>query len=123
MKPPANPVTVEDAAKFAGYITTWQQKLNLLDWRVIKSSKRPKGVMAQVTVDTVAKMATYGIGPNFGVDTVDDYTLESTACHEMLHVLVVDLVEAAKANASADILMGMEHRIVHTLERLLVPKP
>jgi hypothetical protein len=117
-----NEVTPEQAEKFAGYIDKWQAALNLLDWRVIRMG-RAKGVMAEVSISTADKMAQYRLGKHFGTEAVDDYTLESTAVHELLHVLLSEYREIAVSKPSDEIMDGAEHRVVHTLERLLVRKP
>ena len=120
MKQPANPVTTEDAAKFHSYIEKWQTLLGLTDWRLLKGGKGPNGVMANVTISIPDRCATYRIGPHFGNDAVTDFTLEQTALHELIHVLLSPYKAAIKAKSSDDILMGEEHKIIHTLERLLV---
>lgn len=123
MKSAANSLTPEDKACFIGFVLTWQRKLNLLDWRMVCGNKPAKGAMADVDTDLVSRMATYRVGDNFGADDVNAYSLESTACHELLHVLLAEyrgLIEVKADDSSID---SSEHRIIHTLERLLVPKP
>ena len=117
-----NPVTPEQADKFAVYIDKWQDLLNLRDWRVIRMG-RAKNVMAEVSISTADKLAQYRLGKHFGTEAVDDYTLESTAVHEMLHVLLAEYREIAVSKPSDEIMDGAEHRVIHTLERLLVKRP
>ena len=118
-----NLTTPEDADEFAGYIEKWQLLLNLHDWRICRGKKAASGVMADVSLDHSAKMAIWRLGRHFGSDSVNAYSLESTAVHEMLHVLLADYREAVAAKASDDLISAAEHRIVNTLERLLVTKP
>ena len=123
MKPPANPVTVEDAAKFAGYITTWQAKLNLNDWRILPGGKVTKGNCADISISVPDHCAVYRLGAHFGSEAVTDHALESTAVHELLHVICAEYRDVVLQKPGDDLVNAAEHRIVHTLERLLVPKP
>lgn len=123
MKAAANPVTPEDKTRFIGFIEAWQRKLNLLDWRMVCGNKPAKGAMADVDTELISRMATYRIGDNFGSDEVNAYSLESTACHELLHVLVAEYRGLIEGKADDFTVDSAEHRIIHTLERLLVPKP
>lgn len=122
MKPHQNPVTEADADKFQAYMEFWQDKLGMMDWRIIRSTKRSTNMAEVHKRDVEARLACYRIGAHFGTDPVNDYTLESTAVHEMLHIFLTELIELAKSGVDAKQLMSAEHRVVHTLERLLVPK-
>ena len=118
-----NLVTPADADKFAAYIEKWQTMLNLHDWRITRrSSKAAKGAMADVAISAADKLAQWRIGKHFGAEIVSDYTLESTAVHELLHVLLADFKEVCTSKPSDEILDSAEHRVIHTLERLLVQK-
>ena len=120
MKDHINPVTESDVVKFAGFIATWQTALNLGDWRLIYSDKPAKGAMAEVDISVSDHTAVYRLGKHFGSEKVTDLSLEQTALHELIHVLLAEYCEMAKAKATDELLMAAEHRIVHTLERLLV---
>ena len=119
-----NLVTPADDDKFAEYIDKWQTLLNLNDWRITRrGSKAPKGAMADVAISAADKLAQWRIGKHFGSEVVNDYTLESTAVHELLHVLLADFKEVCTSKPTDEILDGAEHRVIHTLERLLVKRP
>lgn len=119
-----NPVTLADADKFAGYIGKWQTLLNLHDWRITRrGTTAAKGAMADVAISASDKLAQWRIGRHFGAEVVNDYTLESTACHELLHVLLTDFKEVVASKPADEILDAAEHRVIHTLERLLVKRP
>jgi len=117
-----NTVTPEHEAQFAAYIVKWQGLLNLLDWRIHRLDKPAKGAMADVAMSPPDKLAQWRFGKHFGTETVTDYSLESTAVHELLHVLLAEYREIAISKPSDEILQGAEHRVIHTLERLLVKK-
>ena len=118
-----NLVTPADDDKFAEYISKWQTLLNLHDWRITRrGSTAAKGSMADVAISAGDKLAQWRLGKHFGSEVVNDYTLESTAVHELLHVLLADFKEICTSKPSDEILDGAEHRVIHTLERLLVQK-
>jgi hypothetical protein len=110
-------ITTAHADEFEGYIRKWQALLNLQDWRIERSSKlASKGAMAEVHTSFEDRLAMYRLGRSFGESEVTPHSLESTAAHELLHVLLKDLIHATGKDR-----MAAEHRVVHTLERLLVP--
>lgn len=107
-----NEVTPENCKAFDEYVAKWQKLLNLSSWRIEKGSRRPKNVMADVTFDDAAMLAVYRIGKDFGSAKVTADSLERTALHELLHVMLRKFkVEQSEAN---------EHEIVNLLEKLLM---
>ncbi len=124
-RPPLNPVSLDAADRFEAFVRKWQRLLNLEDWRVERSSKQAAYNMAELSkLDLQARLATYKLGKDFGAAKVTDQSLESTALHEMLHVLLFELIETAKEaqTVTTDHLQGVEHRVVHVLERLLMER-
>lgn len=103
------------SAEFDGYVKKWQRILNLQDWRIERSSGAAKA-MAEVLIEYPDRLATYKLG-SFGSAQITPQTLEGTALHEVLHVLMADLV---KGKLKGDALVSAEHRIVNTLEKLLM---
>ncbi len=107
-----NPVTPADCVLFDGYVRKWQRILNLGDWRIERSARRPKRAMAEVVFDDVAMLASYRIGENFGAAEVTPDSLERTALHEVLHVRLRKFKE--------DPSESNEHEIVNFFEKLLM---
>lgn len=121
-KPAANPVSQADAVIFDGFVLKWQARLNLGDWRIERGRKPAKGAMATVEFDEPARLATYKLG-DFGAEAITPQSLEKTAVHELLHILLHDLITVAQDRASTpDALEAVEHRVVNVLEKLLVDK-
>lgn len=112
---PANELTAADCQAFDEYVVKWQKILNLCDWRIERSSKRAPKNMAEVTFDNGARLASYRVGLSFGSAKVTAASLESTALHEVLHVLLHDVLEAEPSA-----LEGAEHRVINVLEKLLL---
>jgi hypothetical protein len=117
-----NIVTAADAVLYHHLVTKWQALLNLQDWRIVRSPKQIRSAMSDISISVEDHCALYRLGKNFGDEEVNLQSLESTACHELLHVLLAELITMAQARVPDDVLMAMEHRIVITLEKLLVPK-
>ena len=112
-KPPeANPVLPEHVALFDERMKHWQERLNLNHWRIERSPGRPKGVMTDVAFDGDAMLANYRVGRSFGGSPVTLETIDATALHESLHILLFDL----RTNPS-DV---TEHGVINILEKLLL---
>lgn len=124
-KKSGNPVTPAAADGFALRMKHWQAELNLHDWR-IERSPRPAGrdALAEVTSMSLKdRLAVYKLGQDFGeTKPVSEQSLDEIACHETLHILLHELIEFAKERGSSpEDIDAAEHRVVHTLVRLLVP--
>jgi hypothetical protein len=112
--------TTEDAQYFALCVKKWQEVLNLGDWRIEKGLKPAKQAMASVEFNEGARLAVYRLG-DFGAEQINQKTLNCTALHELLHVLLHDLMTAAQdPKSSQDDIDKQEHRVINLLERLLI---
>jgi hypothetical protein len=115
--------TPDDAMEFERYVKKWQVRLGLQDWRIVMSPKPAKGSLAEMANwDWRQRQVTCRLGPDWKSTPVNSTTLEQTAVHELLHVLLYELIEYAKeTRSSPDDLASVEHRVVNTLESILVP--
>lgn len=120
-KPPKNPVLDEHVEEFDMYVEKWRDKLNLRDWRVVRAEKRVTGAMAALlSVEPEDRLARYAVGTHFGVTPVTPEALESTALHEMLHLLLRGLMDACiDERGHTHIVNEKEHEVVVVLEDLL----
>lgn len=108
----------EQIAFFFEQIAYYQIRLNLQDWRIENSGHfADKGNMADVGMSLPDKLAVVSIGRDFGVP-VSNYLLTSTALHELLHVFLKPLIEAARSRDDSAI-DSAEHSVVVLLEKLL----
>ncbi len=116
--------TVHDAhvQQFEEYVHKWRVLLNLRDWRIVRTRKRPARVMAQLeSVEHQHKLARYSVGRDFGAQEVTPESLESTALHELLHLLLRPLLDVAMEQGEHnDVLLEYEHAVITVLEELLM---
>jgi hypothetical protein len=116
-----NETTDDHKAAFARHMVKWQRLLNLDDYRIQPGSKPARGAMADMSIDIAARLAVWRLGKSFGMEPVTAHTLEATAVHELLHVLLAEFGALVETKAADDLIASAEHRIINTLERLLVP--
>ena len=121
MKNAPNPLTEDDKRAFDGYVKVWQERLGLIDWRIERSKKSTKN-MSEVVIYHPNRLANYRIGDDFGATSVTPESLEATALHEVLHVLICELVNQQAYGIDGAVLQSAEHRVVHVLEKLLMLK-
>lgn len=118
-----NYTTPDDAEAFWGYLDKWQAKLGLSDWRIIKSRKPSRYLAEMVEWDWGQRKVTCKFGNNWRKTAITPANLEQTAVHELLHVLLHELIAASKYGGSNDTdLDSIEHAAINRLERLFVPE-
>ena len=117
-KPAPNLLTADQHEAFDLYVKEWQERLGLLDWRIERTRKKTKN-MAEVVMDHKSRMANYRVG-DFGATPVSPESIESTVVHELLHVLLYELVNQIEIGLTDVALESAEHRVVHVLEKLLL---
>lgn len=111
--------TPEQTEIFAQSVKKWQRVLSLGDWRIEKGTKPAKSAMASVEFSPSARLAVYRLG-DFGAEKITPDSLDKTALHELLHVLLHDLMMTATDPKSSDEDIEMqEHRVINLLENLL----
>lgn len=118
MKAKLPSLTPEQDAEFDRLVKVWQSKLNLQDWRIERGMRPAVGAMASVKPNYPARLATYRTGPGWQNFTPEE--LEATVVHELLHIALFELTYLTAQEAGADVLESAEHRVVNTLEKLLM---
>lgn len=117
-------LTDKDSAAYWRLFREWQRKLGLMDWRITQAPDSSKpNVMAFIDkFDWVQRQAKATLNRRWKATPITKHTLEQTAVHELLHVMLHELVEKAQTpGVSADDLASVEHSIINRLELLLVP--
>ena len=111
-----NVPTPGDALLFDQYVRKWQVLLSLGDWRIERVSKPARNAMASVEFNDGARLAVYRLG-DWGDEKITPESLERTAVHELLHIVMHDLIAAAQDKDEN--LEAAEHRVVNLFEQLL----
>lgn len=117
-----NPITSGQVAQFATWVKTYQQALNLNDWRIIVSAKRAKGpVLAEVVqCDVEARLATIQVGQSWYGEPMDPDPVPGLALHEVCHILCREMCDTyADPRATPEQRMSAEHRVVNTILTLV----
>lgn len=116
-----SPLTPADDALFDARMEHWQSVLGLLDWRIVRGSRKTSA-MADVKINYGGRLASYVTG-NFGAEGVSPETINSCALHETLHILLADFKHvAALPDVDPVALEAAEHRVVNVLEKLLAAR-
>ena len=92
-------------------------ELSLRDWKYFYLHEDHVGSYAWVRPDSEAKQATVGLSVDWSGSKVTKEMLTYCAKHEILHVLLADLVEVGKVRQSTDQDFSMaQHAIIRRLE-------
>ena len=114
-------LTRSEAIAFGKFMREWQEKLNLMDWRVAKI-RGNADAMCEVHITHEDRLAAWRLG-DWADAPRGQRELSEIACHEMLHVLLSEL--SALAMSEQQVTMeqvdAAEHRIIQTIINLLVP--
>ncbi|MEM4379681.1 MAG: hypothetical protein QXL01_03215 [Thermoplasmatales archaeon] len=119
-----NYLTDEDRNKFYDYLYKWQKRLGLEHWSIRRTAKKTKNMAMCVFDDPEHKMVKVLLGNNWHSCPVTDHNLESTAVHEILHILLHDLIEHARTKPKDDIgIAKEEHAVINRLEQIIIGLP
>ena len=103
------------------YARKWQRILGLQDWR-LELTREPSEELAEVSCSLEARLAVISIGSDFWETEVTNRSLEETALHEMLHVLLFEFWAVTSNGAGPEEVNSAEHRVVNLLTKLLLAK-
>lgn len=117
-KPAPNNLTPDQHEAFDLYVKEWQERLGLQGWRIERSRKKTKN-MAEVVMDHKSRLAVYKVG-DFGATVVSPESIESTVVHELLHIVLYELINQIEIGLTDVALESAEHRVIHMLEKLLL---
>jgi hypothetical protein len=119
MAKPKNTPTAEQIQFFFKRVKHFQNVLNLNNWRIENSGKSAsRGCLADVGISPEDQLAVVSIGGDWGTMPISEKTLNETAAHEVLHVFIRSLVDAAQSRDPGAI-ASAEHSVVVILEKIL----
>jgi hypothetical protein len=111
--------TPDQKALFIHCVEQYSNILNLRDWRIDVSDKpASKGAMADVQISSDDRLACIRMGKDWGPKEITDKVIRETACHEVLHIFLRPLIDAASSRDQSAI-DGIEHSTIVLLEKLL----
>lgn len=116
-----NKLTEEHKLKFMSAIFGWQERFGLQKWSLIKSSI-PSKYMAEVDFekDKSHKMARVKVGTDWKSTEPNEENISSVACHEVLHVLLYDLIEYSREHPyDGNGILEKEHEVINSIERAI----
>lgn len=116
---PLHPITPEQVEEFKRLTALWIELLHLKEWRIKFTRKRPVANLADVEIFPSERLATISIGRDWGSHPPDENELEDTVIHELLHIKLYDLAEAAE-KASPDSVLALEHAVIIPLAQTLL---
>jgi hypothetical protein len=111
--------TDKDFRKFNNRIVYWINKLGITGWRVeTKHEQIGDGVNAQCIYNMTSRNVLFRLTKNTEGDYGFEVDLDNLALHEVLHLLVSDLVYAAGKDDEG-LLVSVEHSLLHKLMAVL----
>jgi hypothetical protein len=118
--------TLTDKQKrhFWSCLFAWQERLGLTDWRITRSNRKPVGktLCAMQDWEIGQRQVSCRLNSNWYSQEPTEEAIEQTAVHELLHVMLADLIELALTpGTTREDMESSEHAIINRLEKLLVP--
>jgi len=120
----ARKYTAEDFLEYENQVRHWMHRLGLERSWYIECEQRQlsEASHARVSYNTANRNATFGLSLNVEAGIGADATVEELALHEVLHVLLADLVATlveTKSDESPSAI-AREHELLCRLERVLL---
>lgn len=116
-----NVLSDADKEQFEEFLLQWRDLLNLRDWRYVRRAKASRAMAEISSQNTEHRLVRWAVGDSFGVTPVTPDSLESTAIHENLHVMLHKLIEAAAVDGEcSERVRAEEHAVITVLEPLLL---
>ena len=114
-----NALTEEQKELFRLCVKEYATLLNLRDWRIEVSDKpASRGAMADCEISAEDHLAIIRMGADWGNVPITNQIIRETAIHELLHVFVRPMLDAAVSRDSSAI-ASAEHSLITVLEKLL----
>lgn len=118
----STPTTAKDFEYFKARCESWIKFLGLLQWRVVYAHEELDGHKAEISYDLDGSIAGVSLSTDWFGEPVSDGQLDSTAFHEIIHLLFAPLGTAAHARyTTEDAVDNAEHQVVRTIQNSLYP--
>lgn len=117
----------KDLKEFRKSVSKWVGVLGLNGWNVyVEWEKEDQSALAITRLNVKSHLATISLVKDWGTTSFIDKSLDEVAFHECCHILLGDLARVAEDNAPSsmyDVIQGMEHAVIRTLENLVFRIP
>lgn len=108
-------------AIFCENVKDWQSKLGLVDWDIQLRHGKTVDALATTNVNLTGRVATIVFATVWPNDLITDERIKRVAVHEVLHVLLADIVIIGESRYISDSEMEpAEHAVIRRLEKVLV---
>ena len=112
-----NKTSKEDFEYFQDQCLKYIKQLGLLDFKIYWEHAKHPDAYAYITPEVNDGQAVIGLAINWGTQKVTKQMLTYCAKHEVLHLLIADLVEVGKRrNSIAEDFTRAQHAIIRRLE-------
>jgi len=118
---PAFPITESEIKEFDRLLRIWQKRLHLMNWRFARGKRRPVSDLADVKCYPEHRFVRYCIGRDWGNGPPGELEMEKLVVHELMHVRLNQMIDAAIAQRAYDeTVQGEEHDVIVVFEEVLV---
>lgn len=116
-----NTTTAKDFALFTKYVKHYQELLGLKEWRIDimhQDCSDPDTVSRAWFMSKDEFISLINLSKHWSGDEITNSRIKEAACHEVLHVLLADIIRFAGLRFLPNgIIDEEEHRIIRRLER------
>lgn len=108
--------------EFAYCVEYWMGKLGMTEWEVhVYHEQGASGELASVSYACEDKYASFYLAEYVEDSGRRPYTMEYLALHEVLHLLVADIVwTAARARTDDSVIVAHEHEFINRMIKVLL---
>ena len=113
----SNKTSKQDYIYFKQCVIKYQKQLGLTDWKTYFEHETVEDSLAWIRLDWEGKCCTIGLSVDWSHHPVSKQTVHDSARHEVLHMLLADLVAVGKYRQSTDTdFTASQHAIIRRLE-------
>lgn len=113
-------VTKKQYEYFKERVNHWRKELGVLDYSVHFHWQKLDDVFAETRMNNSAHLATIVLNTSIPKEELNDEQINTTAFHEVMHLVLDDLCNEAKARYASEYdIDKAEHAVIRRLENLI----
>lgn len=115
-------ISKKEFKEFEYCVHYWLQRLGMTEWEVhVHHEQGASGELASVSYASEDKYATFYLAEYTEDGGRRPYTMEFLALHEVLHLLIADIVwTAARSRTDDSVIVAHEHEFINRMIRVLL---